>query len=91
MRLHLVNRHKINNNMAREIMQNMKPDIDLSLKPVWQQQAYSESGEFDGGGYFERVSFFIPVVATGLDMPQYSQSHEWNISWSSVGWLLSNV
>ena len=50
MRLHLVNRHKINNNMAREIMQNMKPDIDLSLKPVWQQQAYSESGEFDGGG-----------------------------------------
>ena len=48
MRLHLVNRHKINNNMAREIMQNMKPDIDLSLKPVWQQPAYSESGEFGG-------------------------------------------
>lgn len=64
MRLHLVNRHKISNNMAREIMQNMKPDIDLSLKPAWQQQACSDSGELGErgmgvGGYDVDVRLFL--------------------------------
>ncbi|KAK7099563.1 hypothetical protein V1264_003688 [Littorina saxatilis] len=44
MRLHLVNRHKMPNTVARDIMRDMRPDVDLSLKPLWQQVA-SDTGE----------------------------------------------
>ncbi|XP_070200820.1 uncharacterized protein [Littorina saxatilis] len=45
MRLHLVNRHKMPNTVARDIMRDMRPDVDLSLKPLWQQVASDTGGE----------------------------------------------
>lgn len=67
MRVHLANRHKASTALAREIMNDMKPDIDVSLNRIPRQE--SSDGKFavtcwSGEGFSEHCAcVFVCVFA----------------------------